>query len=139
MPDPLDAAIATALAPITGVRVAFFFGSRSRGTARQDSDLDLGVRYTDGQGAEGREATRREIIASLADALGAVGERADVVDLERTDPAVAFAAISATCVLARTREEKVRLVARVARMYDADAPRRALFVEAARRLGARSG
>ena len=139
MRDSLDSAIATALAPIAGVRVAFLFGSRSRGTARQNSDLDLGVRYADGQGAEGREATRREIIACLTDALGAVGERADVVDLERTDAAVAFAAIRGTCVLARTRDEKVRLVARAARMYDADAPRRALFVEAARRLGARGG
>jgi predicted nucleotidyltransferase len=38
-------AIEKALGPIEAVRLAYLFGSRARGTARPDSDLDLAVAY----------------------------------------------------------------------------------------------
>jgi predicted nucleotidyltransferase len=40
----LEQRIASALAPFEDVRVAYLFGSRARGSARADSDLDLAVR-----------------------------------------------------------------------------------------------
>ena len=136
-PDPLAAAMATALGPLAGVRVAYLFGSRARGDARADSDLDVAVSFapTDDRG---REALRREIIAALTDALGNIGERADVVDLERADSAVAFRAIrDGRLVLKRSDADRVRVEVRVGRRYDDDAPKRALFRRAAQDAVAR--
>ena len=84
-----------------------------------------------------RELARRAVVAALTDALGAVGERADVVDLETADSAVTFRAIQGRLVLARTEAERVRIETRVGRRYDDDTPKRALFRRAARDAVAR--
>ena len=68
----------------------------------------------------------------MSDALGTIGERADVVDLGDCDPAVGFAAISeGVRVLERDVDERSAIVSYVARRYFDDEPRRALFRAAA--------
>jgi predicted nucleotidyltransferase len=127
-----DLPLRGALAPIEAVRVAYFFGSRARADARPDSDLDIAVAFAPHADGPSRERTRRAIIAAVTDALGALGERADVVDLEESDSAVAFRAVqTGRLLLARSPGERVRIETRVARRYDDDAPKRALFRRAA--------
>jgi uncharacterized protein YutE (UPF0331/DUF86 family)/predicted nucleotidyltransferase len=118
-----------ALMPLEGVRLAYLFGSRSRGAARPDSDLDIAVAYASDADLAQREILRRQLVAALTDALGAVGERADVVDLEHAPSEIAFAAIRATRLLARSEEERVRHEVRVARFHDDDAVRREQVVD----------
>lgn len=133
--DDLAQRVSAALAPVEAVRVAYLFGSRAAGRARPQSDLDLAVRFDAGLDGRGRELARRAVVARLTDALGALGEKTDVVDLDLADSAVGFRAIrDGRCVLARDRAERVLLEARVARRYDDDGPRRELFRRAAIRV-----
>lgn len=66
------------------VAAVYVFGSVARGTARPDSDLDVGVVFVRGTGA----GTRDRIADALGVALGAATgiERVDVVDLEAQGP-----------------------------------------------------
>jgi predicted nucleotidyltransferase len=137
-PGELDVAVRAALVGIDAVRVAYFFGSRTRRGARIDSDLDIAVAFAPTADARSRERTRRAIVAALTDSLGTVGERADVVDLEECDSAVAFNAVrTGRPLLARSPAERVRIETRIARRYDDDAPKRVLFRLAAREAVAR--
>lgn len=126
--------IAEALEPLDSVRVAWLFGSRVRGTATERSDLDLAVALGLGLDDVGRERVRRAIVGALTDALGALGERTDVVDIDRADGGVAFRALrEGRRVLSRSESDRVAAEVRIARRYDDEAPRRALYREAARR------
>ena len=129
-------AIEKALDPIEAVRLAYLFGSRARGTARPDSDLDLAVAYTREADSAQRERARRAVVAAVTDALGSLGEHTDVVDLERAPSEIGFAAIHGVRILARSEQERVRHEVRVARRYDDEAPRRELFRNAAKRVAA---
>lgn len=132
-PDELVQRVAAALAALGEVRVAWVFGSRVAGTAGPRSDLDVGVVFAAALDDEAREAARRRIVATLTDALGALGERTDVVDLERTSSAVAFRAIrDGRRALSRSESERVAAEVRIVRRYDDDAPRRELYRRAAR-------
>jgi len=139
--DTLVERVRRALAGVHGIRVGYLFGSRVAGRPRADSDLDLAVLFDPSLDAGARLRVELDIVAALTDALGPVGERTDVVDLGRAGSGVAFRAIrDGQCVFERDRAERVRLVARTARRYDEDAPRRELTrraaIRAARRLGA---
>lgn len=139
--DTLVERVRAALVPMAAIRVAYLFGSRVSGRARADSDLDLAVLYDPLLGPAERETVRREVVGALTDTLGRLGESTDVVDLERAGSALGFRAIrDGRRLLERDRAERVRLEARIARMYDDDAPRRELMwraaIEAGRRLGA---
>jgi predicted nucleotidyltransferase len=139
-PDHAASRIAAALGPIQTVRVAYLFGSRGTGRPRPDSDLDVAVAWARGLGDEAREVARREVIAALTDALGALGERADIVDLYRADSAVGFRAIrDGLRVVSRSELERIELEVRIARRYDDDAPKRELFRNAALRVARRLG
>jgi predicted nucleotidyltransferase len=132
----------SALDPLDAVRVAYLFGSHANGRARRGSDLDIAVVYPRDLDEEGREQAGRAVVAALTDVLGALGERADIVDLDATGSAVAFRAIhDGKRLLARTERERVATEVRISRRYDDEAPRRALYrraaIEAARRLGER--
>jgi predicted nucleotidyltransferase len=135
--EEIEARVRAALEPIDALRVAYLFGSRVRGDARPDSDLDVAVVFADGANERERECARRAVISALTDALGALGERADVVDLATADSAVAFRALQGRLVLARTDTDRVRIEVRVGRRFDDDAPKRALFRRAARDAVAR--
>jgi predicted nucleotidyltransferase len=129
----LDRRIHAALAPVDGVRLAYVFGSRARGAARADSDLDIAVAYPVEADGRARESLRRAAFAALVRELGALGEVADIVDVDAADSAVAFRAIhDGRRVLTRDERERVRIEVRIARRYDDDAPKRALFRRAAR-------
>jgi hypothetical protein len=124
--------VACALERFAGVRTAWLFGSQVTGRARPDSDLDVAVSYDRTLDADARERLRRQVVDELTESLGALGERADVVDLDDCDSAVAFRAVSEGALLfARNESDRVRVVARVARRYDDEAPRRELFRRAA--------
>ncbi len=143
MPGGMDALlyqVALALQPLPQVRVAWLFGSRVKGAARPDSDLDVAVVLPRNLGADARLHLRLSIIAALTDALGPLGERADVVDVDEADPAVAFAALSeGLLVLARSEDERVEAAVRIMKRHADDLPRRLLFRSAAARVAAEMG
>ncbi len=126
------AGIERALTPIAPVRLAYVFGSRVLGSEHAESDLDLAVLFDPALDARGRFDARLRIVEALTEALGALGERVDVVDLHDPDPAVAFKAIQGHRVVCRDDRERRMLEVRVARRYDDDAPRRALYRRAAK-------
>lgn len=129
-----------ALESVDGVRVAYLFGSRARHGARPDSDLDIAISYAPSPSPEARERVRREAVAALVDALGPLGERADLLDLARAGSTVGFEAIRmGAAILARSELERIRLEASIARRYDDEAPRRELFRRAAVRAGRQMG
>ncbi len=126
--------IAAALEPLDSVRVAWLFGSQIRGTATERSDLDLAVALSPGLDDVSREGARRAIVAALTDAVGSLGERTDVVDVDRSGGGVSFRAIrEGRRIVCRSESERVAAEVRIARRYDDEAPRRALYREAARR------
>ena len=128
----LTSKIGAAAGLLSEVRVAFAFGSQIAGTAWAQSDLDIAVRWTRELDDEQRADARLRLIAALTDVLGALGERADIVDLDRADAGVAFRAIrEGVCVHAALDAERVRAVVDASRRYDDDGPRRALFRRAA--------
>ena len=132
-PDELTRRVAEALAPLDAVRVAWVFGSRVAGTATDRSDLDVAVALPRELDGARREQVRRAIVRALTDALGAIGERADVVDLDRTSGSVAFRAITeGRRAVSRSESERVAVEVRIARRYDDEAPRRELYRRAAR-------
>lgn len=133
LPAELLRLIAAALEPLGSVRVAWLFGSHVRGTATERSDLDLAVALAIGLDDVARERTRRRIIAALTDALGRLGERTDVVDVDRAASGVAFRALrEGQRVLSRSESDRVGAEVRIMRRYHDEAPRRALYREAAR-------
>ena len=138
--DLLLERVGAALAPVDPVRVAWVFGSHVTGGATARSDLDVAVALPRDLDDDARERLRRRIVAALTDALGALGERADVVDVDRTSSSVAFRAIrSGRRVLCRSESDRVAAEVRIARRYDDDAPRRELYRAAARRHAGASG
>lgn len=124
--------IAQVLAPLTGVRAAWFFGSRAKGRHRPDSDLDLLIAYDHRLNGAAREQLRRQIVYELAGLLGGAGERADISDLRDVDSAVAFTAVAeGELVLERSKPERMAAQVYAWRRYDDDALRRDLFRKAA--------
>ena len=82
----LLAAIARACAPLDEMQAALLFGSRARGTARPDSDVDVAVllgpaRLTRGLGL-------RHLMSALSEEIAA--DRLDLVILNGAPPALAF-------------------------------------------------
>lgn len=138
--DELVPQLASALAPLVQVRVAWLFGSRATGQARPDSDLDVAVAFPRALDAAGRFRARLEIVGALTDALGPLGERADVVDIDESDAAVAFAALAhGRLLLAHSEDERVEAAVRIMRRHADDLPRRLLFREAAQRVARSMG
>lgn len=135
-----EAVVAKALEPILPIRVAYLFGSRARGTARPDSDVDIAVMLPRDLSDREREEVRRDVVDALTDALGRVGEHVDVVELDRCDSALAFAAIRhGKRLFARTEEERVAAEVSICKRHSDDAPKRALFRAAAIRVGRELG
>jgi predicted nucleotidyltransferase len=131
-PDELAQRVGAALEPVELVRVAWLFGSQASGTGGARSDLDVAVVHARELDDPAREQARRRIVAALTDALGPLGERADVVDVDRTSSAVAFRALcDGRRVLARSESERVAAEVRIMRRYDDEAPRRELYRRAA--------
>lgn len=64
-----------------GLDLVLLFGSRARGTARVESDVDLAIRHSDGPVAA---SVFWELVADFGEALAPL--EVDVVDLGRADP-----------------------------------------------------
>ena len=123
--DDLVQRVAAALAPLDTVLVAWIFGSRIAGTATERSDLDVAVSLARHLDDDDRERARRRIVASLTDALGMLGERTDVVDIDRASSSVAFRAIrEGRRLVCRSESDRVAAEVRVARRYDDEAEAR---------------
>lgn len=129
MIELLPRRLAALVSAVEGLRLAYFFGSRAEGVAvRPDSDLDLAVAYDRHLDAWGREQARRAVVATLTDELGQLGEKADVVDIERCALPVAFRIVrDGIPLFERQRSDRLQLHSRIARMYDDQAPTRRLF------------
>lgn len=138
--DELCAAVAEACAAVSEVRTAYVFGSRVRGNARSDSDLDLAVDFGCRLPQLARGQAKLQLIAAVTDRLGLLGEKTDVLDLRDTAPEVAFRALrDGRLVKQSSHAERVSLEARIMRAYDDDAPRRAIFLRAAKRAANQMG
>lgn len=125
--DDLAGRVGAALAKVPAIECAYLFGSRASGKARPDSDLDVAV-VIDGDPI----AALRAAGDALAEALGALGDRVDLVDLDRAGAAVAFSVIRhGVRVLDRQPSRRVRREAWIARRYDDEALRRAQLRAAA--------
>ena len=84
----MEDALEAYLARRRDVRLALLFGSRVRGDARPDSDVDVAVRFDAGTDRGGLAHPRFEVAADLT---GLCGRTVDVVDLATAPPALAFA------------------------------------------------
>jgi predicted nucleotidyltransferase len=119
-------------AQLAGARVAIVFGSRANGRTWHESDLDVAVRWERGLSEGERRDRTLQLIGALTDRLGPIGERADVLDIDRGASAVAFRAIQqGKLVFVVSESERVRCIVDVVRRYDDDAPLRRLFRKAA--------
>jgi predicted nucleotidyltransferase len=134
----LQRGLAEAASAVPGLRVAFLFGSQRSGRTWAESDLDLLVRFERALDSEARGRAELLLIDNLTRVLGALGERADIADLDRADSAVAFRAIrDGVCVWCCDEQERIRAIVDVARRYDDETPMRELFQQAAKRAVAR--
>lgn len=112
--------------------MGYLFGSHARGTPHEESDLDIGLVLDPALRSDGRHRLCLQVLEDLSAELGELGERADVVDLDRCDSAVAFAAIrDGLPVHATDPRDRLRFEVYAGRRYDDDAPRRALYRRAA--------
>ena len=129
----LDAPIAAALRPFAELRVVYLFGSQLGDRARPDSDLDLALSFDRSIDATRRAELMLDLVVALTRALGPLGERADLLDLDRSSSTVGFRAIrEGRCVFAREPAARIRLEATLARRYDDERTYRELFRKAAR-------
>ena len=127
--------IRAALDPIEQIRVAYLFGSRIHGRTHPESDVDIALSIARDADAH---AVELRALAALADGLGALGERADLLNLGRCGSGIAFKVLrEGRRVLCRDDRERIAIEAWIMRRYDDDAPHRRLFREAAERFGRR--
>jgi len=80
----ISSAVQAALRTRPEVPVGYVFGSRARGDARADSDLDVGLVFS--RGVERAERERVAVAVAVAVARGTGVERVDVVDLDEQGP-----------------------------------------------------
>jgi predicted nucleotidyltransferase len=129
----LEAKVAAALNCFPQVRLAYLFGSHTRGTARPDSDLDLAVYWSEASRDRERAALMLQLIDALSRTVGSLGERVDLLDFDRASSTLAFRVIrDGRLLVCREPRERVALEARIARRYDDERPYRELFRRAAR-------
>lgn len=106
--DALTDAVRSVLADVPEVVAGWLFGSRARGTARDDSDLDVAILYRDPD-SRANDRVAVQIAAALARATGI--ERIDVVDLAAQGPIFAHRVLcEATMVHESDRARRIDFV-----------------------------
>lgn len=111
----LDEEILRAVEGIPGISVLVVFGSRAKGTARPDSDLDVAVLPESGD-----PKARRELLTSLAVALADLAPegRVDVVFLDEANDVLRQRVMETGRVLiCRDRDAWIELRVRTMREY----------------------
>jgi predicted nucleotidyltransferase len=123
--DPLHDRLRGALATVPRLRLAILFGSRARGNARPDSDVDVAILAE--PPLSGREET--ELGAALE---RAAGTSVDLVDLDRAAPALRWrVARDGIVLVSAPAHEATRFLARTGIEHD---ELRDLEVDAQRRF-----
>lgn len=79
------------------IRCALLYGSRVRGTATADSDVDVAVGFEGDLDASERLSLRVDLTVDLIEALGT--DAVDVADLDAIEPAVGASALESGVVL----------------------------------------
>ncbi len=95
--DPLEPALRRYFetARPRGIVAAYLFGSRARGAAHRESDVDVAVLFERAVFAD-RDARAREAVRLATNLIGATHEnQVDVVPLNDAPPELAVAAVSA--------------------------------------------
>jgi hypothetical protein len=110
----IDGSIAAVLSTNPSVVAAWLFGSVARGTAREDSDLDVAILLAPPAAAEDRRALH-DLAARLEQAAG---RRVDLVVLGDHDPIIAHRVLSeGRLVLCRDRERRIDFESRIHMRY----------------------
>jgi hypothetical protein len=110
----LDGSIAAASSTNPAVVAAWVFGSVARGTAREDSDLDIGVLLAPPAAAADRHALY-DLAARLEQAAS---RRVDLVVLGDHDPIIAHRVLSeGRLVFCRDRERRIDFESRIHMRY----------------------
>ena len=109
-PSTPHAAIGDALADVPQVAFALVFGSRARGAAHANSDVDVALGF-----GHGRRPATRELGAIVSRIEGAAGQTVDLVVLEDAPPGLAYRVFrDGVAVLVRDRpamvERKTRAI-----------------------------
>lgn len=86
-----------------GVAFAMLFGSRARGTARPDSDWDVGIHFRSDLDARQRMEIRRALAADMP-----IGEKVDLVDLNAAPPLLAHRALMGQRLVVNDKRAFVR-------------------------------
>src|SRR5437870_11081039 len=111
----LFASVREALEGLPQVRVAYVFGSRVAGRPRPGSDLDIAVSF---DRRADRHLAEKAAYNALAAKLGALGEKADLLDLSRCGSGIAFKVLQeGRRVLSRSEPERIALEAWIMRRY----------------------
>ena len=116
--------LARALKSDRTVRLAWLHGSRARGTARRESDIDVAVLLDDDQAVN--PTAIKDSIWRLAGALGreVPSDRLDLVLLNRAPALLRHRVIrDGVLLFARSEAERVRFVRRTIREYQDLEPR----------------
>ncbi|MCC7032089.1 MAG: nucleotidyltransferase domain-containing protein [Acidobacteria bacterium] len=127
-----------ASAGISGVRLAFLFGSRARGQARRDSDIDVAVLLDEEAARADRGATIRQVAAELGRTVSAA--HLDLVVLNDAPALLRQRVLRDGIVLyQRSPADRVRFAVKAIRDYQDGQIRRERFTRARiRKLGAQS-
>lgn len=111
--------LAASLEPVFrrwGVPFAYLWGSRARGRARPDSDIDLAVSYT------GSSARFLELSAQIAETLGV--DEVDVTWLEEATPEVRFlVAQHGRSIFEQDARARIRFACLARKLYWDEQPR----------------
>ncbi|MDE0456201.1 MAG: nucleotidyltransferase domain-containing protein [Chromatiales bacterium] len=112
-PTSVHAAIGDALADVPDVAFALVFGSRARGTAHADSDIDVALDF-----GRGRRPGAYEIGTIVSRLEEAAGQSVDVVVLDDAPPGLAYRVFrDGVTVLVRDRSALVERKARAILEY----------------------
>jgi len=84
------------------VRTAVLYGSQVRGTATDESDIDIAVEFEPDLSVDDRHEARLELIVDLMDALDT--DEVDVTDLSTVRPAIGASALNTGVVLKGDRD-----------------------------------
>ena len=111
--DPSNGNIPEKLSDVferNAILLAYLFGSRARGDAREESDYDFAILFGRAVGVLGEV----ELAIEIADALGIPADRVDVISLDRADLDLAFKVVrEGKLIYARDEGTRRRFEARV--------------------------